>query len=570
MKDQVENLKRKGIKAVAIYSGLNYYEIDIAFNNCIYGDIKFLYISPERLETEKFRNILSKLKICLIAVDEAHCISQWGYDFRPPYLKIVEIRKFLPQIPILAVTATATPEVVKDIQAKLNFPFENVFQISFARKNLTYYVIKEDDKLGRLIRILNTLKGSGIIYVRSRRKTFEIAQFLEKNNITASYYHAGLDAVTRDRRQNAWMREQYRIIVATNAFGMGIDKPNVRVVVHLDLPESLEAYFQEAGRAGRDELNASAILLYENSDVIDAQNNLQLAYPEPEIIKNVYQALGNYYQLAVGGGKDISFDFELNAFSNTYQFKPSVVFNSLKFLEKEGYITLSDSSDSYSKIIFLLKKDELYRFQVENIKYDKFIKLILRSYSGIFTDFTKISEAELANRAEISKDDVIALLKKLHLMKVLVYIPQKSLPQIVYNYERTDVKNISISKENYLELKENAERRLQSVIHYATTNQYCRNQLLLKYFGEMDSKRCGKCDVCINRNKTELSDYEMDNIISAIKPVLQLKALSESEVLGMFELIDEYKMLKAIQWLKDYGKIYENEDHKLKWRGKTH
>jgi ATP-dependent DNA helicase RecQ len=285
MKDQVENLKRKGIKAVAIYSGLNYYEIGIAFNNCIYGDIKFLYISPERLETEKFHNILSKLKICLIAVDEAHCISQWGYDFRPPYLKIAEIRKFLPRIPVLAVTATATPEVVKDIQAKLNFPFENVFQISFARKNLTYYVIKEDDKLGRLIRILNTLKGSGIIYVRSRRKTFEIAQFLEKNNITASYYHAGLDTVTRDRRQNAWMCEQYRIIVATNAFGMGIDKPNVRVVVHLDLPESLEAYFQEAGRAGRDELNASAILLYENSDVIDAQNNLQLAYPEPEIIK---------------------------------------------------------------------------------------------------------------------------------------------------------------------------------------------------------------------------------------------------------------------------------------------
>ncbi|HPT04008.1 MAG TPA: ATP-dependent DNA helicase RecQ [Bacteroidales bacterium] len=570
MKDQVESLKRKGIKAVAIYSGLNYYEIDIAFNNCIYGNVKFLYISPERLETEKFRSILSKLKICLIAVDEAHCISQWGYDFRPPYLKIAEIRKFLPQIPVLAVTATATPEVVKDIQAKLNFPFENVFQISFVRKNLTYYVIKEDDKLGRLIRILNTLKGSGIIYVRSRRKTFEIAQFLEKNNITASYYHAGLDAVTRDRRQNAWMREQYRIIVATNAFGMGIDKPNVRVVVHLDLPESLEAYFQEAGRAGRDELNASAILLYENSDVIDAQNNLQLAYPEPEVIKNVYQALGNYYQLAVGGGKNISFDFELNAFSNTYQFKPAIVFNSLKFLEREGYITLSDSFDSYSKIMFLLKKDELYRFQVENIKYDKFIKLILRSYSGVFTDFTKISEAELANRAEISKDDVIALLKKLDLMKVLVYISQKSLPQIVYNYERTDIKNISISTENYFKIKENAERRLQSVIHYTTTNQYCRNQLLLNYFGETDSKRCGKCDVCINRNKTELSDYEMDNIISAIKPVLQLNALSESEILGMFELIDEYKMLKAIQWLKDYGKIYENEEQKLKWGKKNH
>jgi len=565
MKDQVEHLKHKGIKAVAIYSGLNHYEIDIAFNNCIYGSVKFLYISPERLETEKFRDMLRRVKVCLIAVDEAHCISQWGYDFRPPYLKIADIRQFLPRIPVLAVTATATPEVVKDIQLKLNFTSENVFQISFARKNLTYFVIKEDDKLGKLLRIVNKLKGSGIIYVRSRRKTSEIALFLEKNNISTCFYHAGLDYQTRDRRQNAWMREQCRIIVATNAFGMGIDKPNVRFVIHLDLPESLEAYFQEAGRAGRDESDARAILLYENLDVIDAQNNFLQSFPEPEVIKSVYQALGNYYQLAVGSGKNISFDFELNAFANNYQFKIPVVFNSLKFLEKEGYISFSDPFDLSSKIMFLLKKDDLYRFQVENIKYDKFIKLILRSYSGVFTDFVKINEAELANRADVSKEDVINILKKLHLKEVLVYIPQKSLPQIVYNNERTDIKNVVISPENYLQRKEDAQRRLQSVIDYATNNQYCRNQLLLKYFGELDGKRCGKCDVCIKRNKPELSDIEMDNIINTIKPVLKVNALSETEVVDMFGSIPEDKLLNAIRWLKEYGKVYENEEYKLTW-----
>ncbi len=566
MKDQVENLKSRGIKAVAIYSGMHRNEIDIAFNNCVYGDVKFLYISPERLGTQNLRENIKKMNVNLLAVDEAHCISQWGYDFRPPYLKIAEIRQIIPNVPVLALTATATPEVVKDIQAKLEFKQENVFQKSFERKNLTYVVIKEEDKLNRLLKIASKIKGTGIIYVRNRRKTREISDFLNKNKIRADYYHAGLEQKIRDKKQNAWMKGDSRIIVSTNAFGMGIDKSNVRFVIHLDLPDCIEAYFQEAGRAGRDEKQSYAILLYEQADIINAKNNLLTAYPDIDKIKSIYQALGNYFQLAVGSGKDVSFDFEINDFSNNYKFPPLIVYNALKFLEKEGYILLNETVNSPSRIHFIVNKEDLYRFQVENLYYDNFIKLILRSYSGVFSDFVKISETEIANRSGMKSENVFKFLKKLHQLNILTYIPRKNKPQLLYTRERIDKKDLLISKENYKDRKNAAKKRLQAVIDYVSSINKCRSQLLLAYFGETGSKRCGKCDVCLKRNKIEINELEFNIILEKIKPILKDKPVSVTEIVDTVKGVNEDKVIKVIQWLKDNDKLDVVEESKLYWK----
>ncbi len=413
MKDQVENLNKRGINAKAIYSGMHPNEIEITLNNAVYGDVKLLYVSPERLQTDSFREHLKKMKVNLIAVDEAHCVSQWGYDFRPPYLKIADIKAILQNVPILALTATATPEVVEDIQNKLEFKQKNVFQKSFERKNLTYFVIKSDDKLARLLRVINKVKGTGIVYVRSRKKTVEIANFLNKNGIKAGYYHAGLESKIRNDQQKLWMRDSNKVIVATNAFGMGIDKPNVRFVVHLDLPDTLEAYFQEAGRAGRDEQASFAVILHDNADLLALDQNFQNAYPEKEYIKNVYQALGNYFQIPEGSGKDQSFDFDLRDFCDQFRFNVITAYNSLKFLEKEGYIILNEDPNQSSVVHFTIGKEDLYRFQIENPSTDNFIKIILRSYGGVFADFVKISEVEIAKR---SKSDVEKVQKMLQLL----------------------------------------------------------------------------------------------------------------------------------------------------------
>lgn len=566
MKDQVENLKKKGIKAVAIYSGMHVNEMEQAINNCMFGDVKFLYLSPERLETERITLNIEKMNVSLLAVDEAHCISQWGYDFRPSYLNIKQIREYLPNVPIIALTATATSNVVEDIQDKLGFKEHNLFKQSFERKNLTYVVQFEEDKLNRLLKIVNNLKGSGIVYLRSRRKTVEVADFLKKNNISSGFYHAGLDRSSREVRQNSWISGETSVIVSTNAFGMGIDKPNVRFVVHLDIPDSLEAYFQEAGRAGRDGNNAYAVLLYEKADLLESKQFLKTQYPEIKIIKQVYQALGNFFQLAIGSGQDQSFDFDIYSFCTNYNLQYQTVLYSLKFLEKEGYLLLHEMSDSDSKIFFKASKEDLYKFQVENAPFDKFIKAILRSYTGLFTEYVKINEEEIARRTNLNKEVIEKQLAQLDKLDILTYQQKKSTPQVVYLTERVDSKNLLISDETYKIRKETAEARLNSVHNYIVNDNKCRSIQLLKYFDEEQSKRCGKCDVCVERNKIELSELEFDTVVKQIKPILIEKSLSIEEIAGLVPNVNDDKIIKVVQWLLDNDKLIYDSQQKLHWK----
>jgi len=553
MKDQVEGLQKKGIKASAIYSGMNTHEIDIAISNCINGGTKFLYLSPERLESEKFMGNIRFLKVNLIAVDEAHCISQWGYDFRPPYLRVAAIREHLPGVPVLAITATAIPRVVEDIQQKLLFASPNVFRTSFERTNLAYLVYPEEDKHSRLLRIAQRVSGTGIVYVRNRRKTKEIADFLRKNQVSASYYHAGLDPKSRNQKQEAWKSGKCRIIVATNAFGMGIDKPDVRFVVHLDMPDSIEAYFQESGRAGRDGRKAYAVMLTEKADEIDARNRIELAYPELDFIRNLYQALGNYFNLATGSGREQSFDFDLNVFSNNFKMKPISVFNALKVLEREGYIALSDAMDNPPKLHILARQDDLYHYQVEHVEGDILLKVILRSYGGIFNDFVTISETEIARRAGQDPAHVIKLLIRMHNQGLLAYIPQKILPQVIYIRERLAPANLHFTADNYYNRKSDAETRLNAVISYVTGKTVCRSQSLLGYFGDESPLRCGICDVCIRHNKAGLNDIEYLRVKEMIKIATSLQPASLQQIVAVCHGIPEDKVLAVVRLLVDVG-----------------
>lgn len=566
MKDQVENLRKRNIKAIAIYSGMNKSEIDISLDNAAYGDYKFLYVSPERLETELFIERLRKMKVNLIAVDEAHCISQWGYDFRPPYLNIAKIREIKPNVPVLALTATATQEVVDDIQDKLKFKSINVFRKSFERKNIIYYVIKEENKLQRLLKLINNIKGSGIVYVRNRRKTKEISIFLEKNKVSADYYHAGLEPQVRDKKQNAWMNGYKKVIVSTNAFGMGIDKPDVRFVVHMDIPDSIEAYFQEAGRAGRDEQKAYAVLLFENSDIIDLDKNLENSFPPIIDIKKIYGLLCNFFQIPVGSGKDSIYDFNLNQFSENYNLSPIIVYNSIKLLEKEGILMMSEGFSSFSKIHFKVNKDDLYRFQVEKEAYDGFIKTILRLYGGIFNDFIKIDEQGIANKTNLKKEDVVKILKKLDTFNILTYIASTNSPQISFIQPRLNDNDILLSDENYKTRKSNYIKQINAIKEYALSQAKCRSQQLLEYFGDMSAKRCGNCDVCKERNKLELSEYEFDIVLKQIKPLLQSKTCTIEELAAELPGIEDDNIIKVIQYLLDNDKVTVDKDKMLKWR----
>ncbi len=566
MKDQVQALNTKGIKAVGVYYGLSRMEMDTAIDNCIYGDVKFLYLSPERLTTELIRTRIKKMKVNLLAVDEAHCISQWGYDFRPPYLRIAEIREFIPDTPVLALTATATPKVTEDIQEKLQFNNQKVFQKSFERKNLAYIVFREEDKLRRLYKICSKVQGPGIVYVRSRKKTKEIAEFLKRNRISADFYHAGLTSLERDNRQNAWMKERTRVIAATNAFGMGIDKPNVRFVVHMDLPENPEAYFQEAGRAGRDGNKSFAVLLFNTADILDLDHHHEMSYPALEFIKKVYNCLGNYFQLATGSGKDQSFPFELGVFSEHYSLNPVLVFNAIKFLEKEGYVAMSEALANPSRIMMVIDKEDLYRFQVANPGYDAFIKLLLRSYSGLFSEFVKIREEDIARRAGITREQTLKALNNLHRMNILHYEKQNESPTLTFLEERLNADDLRISRENYQERKQFAKERVEAMKDYVQTETKCRSLFLLRYFGETDARRCGQCDVCLERNKVELSDYEFDQVVEEIKPLLKKAPFRIEKLMQEITLnLPEDKVLKVIQWLKDNGKISETSSGELFW-----
>lgn len=567
MKDQVQALRAKGIKAVGIYHGMSKTEIDNAIDNCVYGDMKFLYLSPERLTTDMMRARLEKMKVNLLAVDEAHCISQWGYDFRPPYIRIAEIRELIPNTPILALTATATVQVVQDIQDKLHFKNQKVFQKSFERKNLAYMVFREEDKLNKLLKICIKQNSTGVVYVRNRRRTKEISDYLVQHKVSADFYHAGLSSQERDAKQDAWMKERKRVIVSTNAFGMGIDKPNVRFVVHMDLPDSPEAYFQEAGRGGRDGNKAFAILLFNESDIANLLQFHERSYPPLKEIKNIYNCLGNYFQLAIGSGKDQSWPFDVYQFAKTYSLNMFFVYNALGFLEKEGYLATSEAMANPSRIMFLVNNEELYRFQVANPRYDAFIKMLLRSYTGMFTEFARIREDDLARRMGFTVEVVKKTLQSLHNQNILHYKEQNQEPIITFLEERLAVSDLKISKEVYRERKVFARQRMQAMIDYVQSETKCRSLFLLAYFGEKGSKRCGQCDVCLERNKAGVSTYEFNQVIKLIKPKIQKNNATLEDLIDSLDIaMPEEKVIKVIRYLKDNGKITEDEKGYLRWK----
>jgi ATP-dependent DNA helicase RecQ len=564
MKDQVEKLKKLEIKAVAIYSGMTLDEIDIALENCIYGNYKFLYLSPERLRSELFKTRVREMNVNLITVDESHCISQWGYDFRPSYLKIAELREIFPEVPFLALTATATPDVVNDIQEKLKFRKKNVLRTSFERKNLVYLVRHIEDKQKYILKTVKKVRGSGIIYVRTRKKAHEISAFLKQNDISTSYYHAGLSNKIRTLKQQNWNKGKTRIIVATNAFGMGIDKPSVRFVIHFDPPDSLEAYFQEAGRAGRDDKKAYAVLLFNDSDKKNIKKRVTYSFPEIDTIKRVYEALGNYFQIPVGGGKHGVFDFNIAEFCKTYRFNMVVAFNGLKALQREGYIELTEELNNPSKVHFLVEREDLYRFQVANIQFDGFIKLLLRSYTGLFTEFVNIDESSLSRKANIDPDQVYQFLIKLSNLKIIRYIPQRKTPLIIYSEERLDSKNLLISGNNYRRRRDIYIEKIEQIRNYASQTSNCRSQFLLTYFGEIDNPRCEQCDICSDRNDPDLGKKDFDLITRNIEEALSKNPLSIDELVDQLNFHEE-KVLKVIQWLLDNNKMYYQQDNKLRW-----
>lgn len=555
MKDQVQNLRKRGIKALAIYSGMTRQEIATALENCIFGDYKFLYISPERLDTEIFRIKLRSMKVSMITVDESHCISQWGYDFRPAYLKIAEIRELLPGVPVLALTATATPEVVKDIQSRLNFREENVFRMSFKRKNLAYIVRKTDNKTGELLHILKRIDGSAIIYVRNRRRTKEITELLMQEGITADFYHAGLDNAVKDLRQKRWQNGEIRVMVATNAFGMGIDKPDVRIVLHIDLPDSPEAYFQEAGRAGRDGLKAYAVILYAKSDKMTLHKRVADTFPEKEYILQVYEHLQYYYQMAMGDGFQCIREFNLEEFCRKFKYFPVPVDSALKILTQAGYLEYTDEQDNASRILFTIRRDELYKLREMGTEAETLIQTILRSYTGVFTDYAYISEDTLAIRTGLTRQQIYNILVTLTKRRIVDYIPHKKTPYIIYTRERLELRYLHIPASVYEERKARYEARIKAMEEYVTSESVCRSRMLLRYFGEKNEHNCKQCDVCLNRHETDC--LPEDSFREMRKQILELLARKSLPPAGIANAIEAERedISRVIQYLLEEGEL---------------
>ena len=555
MKDQVQNLRKRGIKALAIYSGMTRQEIVTALENCIFGDYKVLYISPERLDTEIFRIKLRSMKVSMITVDESHCISQWGYDFRPAYLKIAEIRELLPGVPVLALTATATPEVVKDIQSRLNFREENVFRMSFERKNLAYIVRKTDNKTGELLHILKRIDGSAIIYVRNRRRTKEITELLMQEGITADVYHAGLDNAVKDLRQKRWQNGEIRVMVATNAFGMGIDKPDVRIVLHIDLPDSPEAYFQEAGRAGRDGLKAYAVILYAKSDKMTLHKRVADTFPEKEYILQVYEHLQYYYQMAMGDGFQCIREFNLEEFCRKFKYFPVPVDSALKILTQAGYLEYTDEQDNASRILFTIRRDELYKLREMGTEAETLIQTILRSYTGVFTDYAYISEDTLAIRTGLTRQQIYNILVTLTKRRIVDYIPHKKTPYIIYTRERLELRYLHIPASVYEERKARYEARIKAMEEYVTSESVCRSRMLLRYFGEKNEHNCKQCDVCLNRHETDC--LPEDSFREMRKQILELLARKSLPPAGIANAIEAERedISRVIQYLLEEGEL---------------
>ena len=566
MKDQVEQLKKRNITAVAIYSGMRYQDIDRELDNCVYGNIKFLYLSPERLSTELARQRIAKMNVNLIAVDEAHSISQWGYDFRPSYLEIATIRELHPKVPVLALTATATDVVKEDIQDKLEFKERNLFQKSFERKNLSYVVLKEANKLNALLNIITKVKGSSIVYARSRKRTQDIAIFLQRNKIHADFYHAGLSPDSRSAKQDAWVQNKKRVIVSTNAFGMGIDKPDVRTVVHMDLPDSLEAYFQEAGRAGRDEAKAYAVLLYDEVDKKRLEHAYEQAFPDMKTIRQVYRALGSYLQLAVGGGIGKSYDFDIGAFIKTFQLEVLKTYNCLKILEQSGWLILSESVFLPATLRVKVDREKLYDYQLRNKKLDRVIKKTLQLYQGVFNYPVRIKESQLAYALKIPVKELVQSLNKLQQDGILQYSPQKDQPQLIFLKERVPVDNLVIDQVLFKFRKERFGKNIKAAIKYAEKNS-CRSKQLLSYFGEINAPLCGQCDVCLGRNKPEVEEATFERYKQKIFLLLKKENLSALEIKEAFSPKRHEQVLTTLNFLLEEGLVKVLEDQKLKWVG---
>ena len=562
MKDQVDNLRRKGIKAAAIYSGLTHEEIIITLENAIFGAVKLLYVSPERLSSELFQTKLRHMKVSFITVDEAHCISQWGYDFRPSYLQIAQIRKLVPDVPVLALTATATPQVVDDIQERLKVQKDqsfNVFKMSFERKNLAYVVRHADDKIGELIHILKSTKGSAIVYARSRRRTKEYAEIINEAGISATFYHAGLDASVKDQRQREWQENKHRVMVATNAFGMGIDKPDVRVVVHVDCPDSIEAYFQEAGRAGRDVLKAYAVLLYNNSDERKLLKRISDSFPEKEYIRQVYEHLAYYYQIGVGSGYGHTFEFNIDKFCHNFRHFPIQVDSALKILQRAGYIEYTEEQDNQARVMFTVSRNDLYRLENNSPNEDKIITALLRSYGGLFTDYNYIDEAYLASITQLQPQQVYLTLKSLSQRHILHFIPQKKTPFIRYTQRREDKEYVQLMPEVYEERKSQFAERINSMILYATCDDICRSRQLLRYFGEKNDHNCKQCDVCLSHRKEGMvSEPKLNEAATKILQLLDDGKPHPITELKSIELPDS-ELDAALDYLSDEEYILQKD-----------
>lgn len=552
MKDQVDNLRAQGIKATTVYSGMTIDEINKHFDNCIYGDYKFLYISPERLHTELFKQKLPLMKVCLLVVDESHCISQWGYDFRPSYLHIADIKNVLPKdIPTLALTATATPDVVDDIQEKLLFRKKNVLKKSFIRENLAYIIRNTENKLDELIHILKRMEGSTIVYVRNRKHTQVIARTLQQEGFSAQFFHAGLNREEKSKRQDSWKKGTCRIIVSTNAFGMGIDKSDVRLVIHMDMPNSLEEYFQEAGRAGRDEKKAYAIALCSSTETSKLKKRTTDEYPDKSFILRVYEALGNYLQIAVGFGAFLTHDFSLPDFCAIFRFSASQVHSALKILESAGYIEYIEDPDNHSRLLFLINRDELYKMKSDKLS-DDIMQVLLRSYTGLFADYVFIDESLIATRVQATREAVYNALITLSKSHVISYIPRKKLPQIIFSRRREETRHVTIPHSVFEERRKRTQERVAKVMEYITENRYCRTRMLLRYFGEKSDEDCHICDVCLSKNQSGLKNWEFNKAKEALFQYLEKNSSANIHTLAEELPLGNEKNIQVIRFLLDH------------------
>jgi ATP-dependent DNA helicase RecQ len=562
MKDQVEHLKSLGIKAVAIYSGMSMKEIDVTLDNCIYGEIKFLYVSPERLRSGLFIERAKRMKIQLLAVDEAHCISQWGYDFRPSYLEISEFKQYIPDSRMIALTATATREVTRDIVDQLSMKIDHkIFIQSFARPNLSFIVRKTEDKDSKVLEALQKISGSSIVYVRTRKRTKEIAEYLLKNKISADYYHGGLPYQERNVKQDKWMQNHFRVMVATNAFGMGINKADVRLVIHADLPDNLESYYQEAGRGGRDGHTAYASLVYQEKDIDELRNRVRLSTPEPDLIKRVYQSLANYYKIAVGSSLFASYDFDIREFAPTYQLDYLGTFHALKKLEDQGFIQLTESFYHPSKVLILISHEDLYKFQVANKSLEPLIKNLLRTYGGeLYSNFTIISEKKLAINLRTSVQDIEKKLSLLDKQEVIVYDQRKDQPQITFTTPRYDASKLPLDIK-FLKARRSSDMdKANAMIHYVAQTDTCRSVFIQHYFGESSATRCGNCDYCLERSAPALSRSEELDLQKRILEKLQKDPSNIQGIQKHFKDIREEILIQCIQQLLDSEELYYDEN----------